>query len=413
MLKTSIIVVLLMLSFIVISCDNLFAPYTPNAPSNLDVDAISSASTKLTWQDNSSNEDGFYLHRSLNSDFSSYTEIDLNANSISYVDKNLASDNTYYYRIMAFDGSIHSEWSNTVDATPVSNATIPIAPSGLSGSAINSFSVSLNWTDNSDNESSFILQYDDENSFTNPSERTITANQQTLTLSSLTSETTWYFRIAAQNITGTSSWSNIAPIETPQENTETVIQVSFEDGTEWGGQKVYAIWLANETENYYQNIYICNRINLQNLTGTGLPYWENNVRSFFTSSDIDDISSATVATGDFIESVILTDNSITEFTVYFEIDHSWDGNDWFSDQPAILYSAEVNLLDSVSTYTMDFIGWTPNENTDGGIPGGVDGVLNQILGFITNMNDGANGFGELEPEPATALVGGLTVDINP
>jgi hypothetical protein len=200
----------------------------------------------------------------------------------------------------------------------------------------------------------------------------------------------------------------------PSGNTGTEIRVRFTDGIEHGGgDKIYTIWLANADENFYRNIYVCDHVVAQDLTGTLLPYWEKNIREFFTETEIDAVSGATIKTGNFTDSIVLSDDTIRQFTVYFEVDHSWDDNDWFTDQPAILFSADIDLDNPQPSYTMEFAGWTPNENTDEGTPGGVFGILNTVIGYILNLNDGSGGFGDLEPEPATDLVGGLVVEINP
>jgi len=381
------------------------------APSDLEADALTSASIKLTWTDNSTSEDGFDLQRSLLSDFSITEYIDLVSDSVSYVDKALDTDNTYYYRIQAYDGTLLSEWSNIAEVDLSDTPGNLTAPSNLVAVLSDSTTSELTWTDNSDNETSFVIHRSESSGFTTFSTISVLEDSVSHTDSGLVEGNAYYYRIAAVNSEGTSSFSNTASVSAIN---DTVVQVSFTDGTEWSGyEKVYTIWVANEAESFYQNIYVCNRIKLQNLASLGLPYWQENFRSFFTSTEIDDISGATISTGDFQESIILEDNNIREFTVYFEVDHSFDGNDWFSDQPAVLYKVDVDLEDNISSYTMDFIGWTPNENTNGGIPGGVFGVLNTVLGYIINLNDGLGGFGALEPEPATDLVGGLTVEINP
>lgn len=219
---------------------------------------------------------------------------------------------------------------------------------------------------------------------------------------------TYYYRLRA----GSSAFCETGPVKTPDAATDTVVKVNFIDGIEHGGQKIYTIWLANPGQNFYRNISVCDRIKKQNLTGTGLPYWQENVRPHFTSSEIDAVSGPTVVTGNFTREITLDQNAPRQFTVYFEVDHSWDDNDWFSDQPAVLFAADVDLDNPRTSYTMHFIGWTPNENTDGGEPGGIYGVLNTVLEYILKLKTAAGGFGGDEPEPATDQVGALTVTIE-
>src|SRR5439155_17767326 len=72
---------------------------------------------------------------------------------------NVASLNAgtkYYYRVRAYNSIATSAYSNQTNATTLSN--IPAAPSGLTVTTITSSSVSLAWTDNSNNETGFKIQ---------------------------------------------------------------------------------------------------------------------------------------------------------------------------------------------------------------------------------------------------------------
>ncbi len=51
------------------------------------------------------------------------------------------------------------------------------------------------------------------------------------------------------------------------------------------------------------------------------------------------------------------------FKVCFETDRSFDENDWFGDQPALLYSVIVDLENPQSLYNLTLEAWTPNEGT--------------------------------------------------
>ena len=52
---------------------------------------------------------------------------------------------------------------------------------------------------------------------------------------------------------------------------------------------------------------------------------------------------------------------LREFTVYFEIEHSFDANMYFADQPAVLYKAVIDLdnFPASGEVEFDFAGWTP------------------------------------------------------
>jgi len=81
--------------------------YTPtpvNAPSNLSVDNSICSQLRLTWQDNSGNEDGFIISRST----SSGAELEIarvGANQTTFTDIPPATDASYYYIVQAYRNS--------------------------------------------------------------------------------------------------------------------------------------------------------------------------------------------------------------------------------------------------------------------------------------------------------------------
>jgi PKD repeat protein len=91
------------------------ATTTLNAPSGLYLTKVSgnSGQIKLTWVDNSNNEQLFRIERSVNPT-SGFTEIaQVNANVITYTEKPPQKNTTYYYRVRASSGSTFSAYSNT------------------------------------------------------------------------------------------------------------------------------------------------------------------------------------------------------------------------------------------------------------------------------------------------------------
>jgi hypothetical protein len=91
-------------------------PAVPNAPSNL---ILTAAKGKLTlqWADNSNNETGFKIERSVNG--GSFVQIaQTSINVRSYSDSGLNKRNTYAYRVRAFNDSGNSDYSNTASGKP-------------------------------------------------------------------------------------------------------------------------------------------------------------------------------------------------------------------------------------------------------------------------------------------------------
>ncbi len=78
--------------------------------------------TLLTWSDNSGNEDGFKLQRSIdNTNFNLINT--LGANVTSYSDMGLNDATKYYYRVRSYNSVGSSDFSNTASATTLPTPT--------------------------------------------------------------------------------------------------------------------------------------------------------------------------------------------------------------------------------------------------------------------------------------------------
>ncbi len=186
------------------------------------------------------------------------------------------------------------------------------------------------------------------------------------------------------------------------------IQIDFVDGEYSSNTKAYVIWADNES--FIQNMFVCQKVNNNELTGTVLPYWAMNIRTNSNTAEVDAVAGATQKHTDFSVPATITEKQ-TAFTLFFEIDHSFDENDWFADdQPAILYSADIDLTNAINEYTLQFVGWTPNGSTANIIPSTPAGTLQRETRYITNLNDGGN-FGALDSRTATDMVGTIKVKI--
>ena len=89
-------------------------PPPPATPSLLAA-SISGASVLLTWQDNSSNETGFYIERCEGTGCTSFAGLgDTSANVSTYTDSSVAAKATYRYRVIAYNYGGYSSYSNIV-----------------------------------------------------------------------------------------------------------------------------------------------------------------------------------------------------------------------------------------------------------------------------------------------------------
>lgn len=93
-------------------------PTSPAAPTNLTATPVNSI--ELNWQDNSNNEDGFYIESTLDTVAGSWTQIaTVGADTTTYLHTGLTNGVTYFYRVSAFNGNGTSSWSNIAGATDI------------------------------------------------------------------------------------------------------------------------------------------------------------------------------------------------------------------------------------------------------------------------------------------------------
>ena len=99
---------------------------TVNAPSNLN-STIAANGLKLTWNDNSNNEDGFAIYRKeAEGDFTRIGRVD--SNITTYTDTTAVGGITYTYRCGSFIGGMTPVYSNEVTVQHTINAPSKESP---------------------------------------------------------------------------------------------------------------------------------------------------------------------------------------------------------------------------------------------------------------------------------------------
>ncbi len=88
----------------------------PAAPSGLSAKARGKSKIALKWNDNSNNEDGFIIERSVGTPGNWAVIATVGPNTTSYVDTSVSSKTWYYYRVKAYNGYGESGYSNTASA---------------------------------------------------------------------------------------------------------------------------------------------------------------------------------------------------------------------------------------------------------------------------------------------------------
>jgi hypothetical protein len=208
------------------------------------------------------------------------------------------------------------------------------------------------------------------------------------------------------------------------------LTLSFAKGAAPTGNIIYVAWIQDSSKSFVRYIYTCARL-LNNSEKPNIPakdtcpFWRIGLYDTTIDDAVDVVSGATKTSTDFNESITIPAGSPSRFTVYFEYDRSFDGNDWWTDQPAIVYSADVELDGSATkSFALTARGWSRNagggsggnmNNIDSDFPNATDvGELVTEMRYITNHAElGSELFGAAyaagSSEDATNMVGALTL----
>ncbi len=189
-----------------------------NAPTGLSARVYSGPVVRLIWTDNTTNETGFVIMRSMNG--GSFTQLatpgpHTGTGSVPYIDTTVVAGNIYAYMVAATNGLVTSGFSNVATVS----LELPLAPSNLTATVVrrdNMERVILRWTDLATNEAGYTVQWSPSAAFTTISGTIDMGANATMFITRNIPRQTWYFRIQAYNGIGPSAWVTtgaIAPAE--------------------------------------------------------------------------------------------------------------------------------------------------------------------------------------------------------
>jgi fibronectin type 3 domain-containing protein len=227
----------------------------PSAPINLTAVVMAGGQVNLSWNDNSSDETGFLIDRSIGNIDDAFVSFKVSfkvpADTNNFIDNTVEAGTAYYYRVSAIGEQENSTFSNTVTATTPDTLTFPKPPLGLTAKAEIAPRVSLNWKDQSDNEEGFRIERTADSLFTKELKTfQVKAGEVSLVDSTVEGRKTYYYRVIAWNTDGDSSPSNAVSVTTlaaiPEAPTNLVVQFA-------GDRQIILRWIDNsETENGFQ-----------------------------------------------------------------------------------------------------------------------------------------------------------------
>ncbi|WMN11240.1 M12 family metallo-peptidase [Marivirga salinae] len=243
------------------------------------------ATITINWTDNSENEGGFIIERSkeTNTDFIKIGTSDRNTSS--FIDNNNLSNNTnYYYRVKSSLGQYSSNYSDSTNILFEGPQINP--PNNLIAQENELGKINLTWTDNSNNETKFIIErsFNDETNFIEIGNTEADVNS--FGDNTIEGDTKYYYRVKALFNDFSSIYSNSINIITQK-----------------------------QTPNAPSNITATN-----NEDGSVLIQWSDNAEietGYIIERSTDDNSNFGILEELEINSTSFTDNAVAAETTYF------------------------------------------------------------------------------------------------
>jgi hypothetical protein len=211
-------------------------------------------------------------------------------------------------------------------------------------------------------------------------------------------------------------------IETNPRGSGATLELDVKKGKAFG-YPLFAVWIEDMSGRYLQTLYVSKVIgtsvfdfgkkldNGEWVPGVvrrpeALPYWGHKrgvqAKDGYFLPDADTLVPDVVSAATPTESFVLrtrTDDPLTTFRLFFEVNQSFDWNEYFSEtrfpddkiysgegkngQPSVVYTADIDLKSDVRYYAMNPAGH--------GHPGGQDGTLDKDLSGVTTAFDIVDG----------------------
>lgn len=209
----------------------------PIAPSGFAAATIEDTQLTLNWVDNSDNETEFVIERRNVTAGEDYALIkSLPASTITFKDTGLLPVTLYNYRLSAKNGTLQSAFAYLSNVTTLSSPVL--APSAFTVTAVQPTQAILKWTDNSNNETEFIV---DRRSVTDAEDYTflksIPATSLTFTDLTLAAQKEYRYRLSAKSADRVSDFIYSDIFKTP-EAPGTGLQATYYNNVDFTGTTV-------------------------------------------------------------------------------------------------------------------------------------------------------------------------------
>jgi hypothetical protein len=195
-----------------------FIPW-PLTPVKARITSIGSNTMTLAFYDQANNETGFIIERApaLEGPYTQVANVPtpngLTMGDVEWTDVGLSSGTSYFYRVAATNASGTSVYS--IWATGKTLGTALLAPTNLTATPFSSSQMNLTWIDNSLDETGFRIERAKDGNFSvELAVFQVGAGVTSFNNTGLTPDTTYYYRVFAFNVNGSSSPSNTASATT-------------------------------------------------------------------------------------------------------------------------------------------------------------------------------------------------------
>ncbi len=181
----------------------------PKAPTSVAATSDAVTSATITWTDNSDNEAGFLIERSI--DGTTFTTAGTVApNVTTFSDTGLLEGTTYYYRVSAIGaagnnsaGSTDAGGGQIVPAAGLATVTtLAAAATDLAAVAASDTEISLSWTDHSNNEQGYTVSRASADGSAWVTVATLGAHADSYTDTALTEGTAYTYEVSTFNAAG-------------------------------------------------------------------------------------------------------------------------------------------------------------------------------------------------------------------
>lgn len=186
----------------------------PTIPFDVKLLNIIPSIVNISWKDSSQQVDSFQVWRKVNFSGAFKNYLVMPSPAFNVNDENISPDSIYFYKIKAINNFGESDFSREVNSADVYYSGNFYPPSNLTATASGAHVIELNWSDNSDDETYFVIERkSDFSDFTAADVVPKNSTSYKDSMNGLVPGAFYTYRIKSFSTTD-SAWSNESRVET-------------------------------------------------------------------------------------------------------------------------------------------------------------------------------------------------------